>query len=90
LNLDALRRYMPQIVGWPDDLPEATFLGPVMALRGAQSDYVTAEGEAALRRYFPQARIVTLKDAGHWLHADAPEAVAETLAVFLGEAPSPG
>ena len=32
----------------------------------------------------PQVRIVTLKDAGHWLHADAPEAVAETLVSFLG------
>lgn len=85
LNLPALRQHMPDITGWPDGLPEGAFPGPVMALRGARSDYVTDAGEAALRRSFPQARIVTLKDAGHWLHADAPEAVAETLAVFLGE-----
>ncbi|RJL05683.1 alpha/beta fold hydrolase [Paracoccus aestuarii] len=86
LNLGALRAAMPAIVGWPDDLPQGTFDGPVMALRGARSDYVGPDGEAALRAVFPQARIVTLKDAGHWLHADAPEAVAETLAAFLGEA----
>lgn len=83
LNLTALRAAMPQIVGWPEDAPKARFDGPVMALRGARSDYVDAAGEAALRAHFPQVRIVTLKDAGHWLHADAPEAVAETLAAFL-------
>lgn len=85
LNLPALRAAMPQIVGWPDDIAQGGFSGPVMALRGARSDYVDTAGEAALRAYFPQARIVTLKDAGHWLHADAPEAVAETLAAFLGD-----
>ena len=85
LNLPALRAAMGQITGWPEGLPADTFPGKVMALRGARSDYVAAEGEEALRQFFPQARIVTLKDAGHWLHADAPEAVAETLAAFLGD-----
>ncbi len=85
LNLPALRAAMPQIVGWPDDMPQGTFPGKVMALRGAQSDYIGDDGEAALRAHFPQARVVTLKDAGHWLHADAPEAVAETLVSFLGD-----
>ncbi|WP_265500473.1 alpha/beta fold hydrolase [Paracoccus beibuensis] len=85
LSLPALRQQMPQIVGWPDDLPRGTFTGKAMALRGARSDYVGDAGEAALRQFFPQVRVVTLKDAGHWLHADAPEAVAETLAAFLGD-----
>lgn len=85
LNLTALRAAMPQIVGWPDDMPAGRFAGKVMALRGARSDYVDEAGEAALRAHFLQVRIVTLKDAGHWLHADAPEAVAETLAAFLGD-----
>ncbi|MBM3605076.1 MAG: alpha/beta fold hydrolase [Alphaproteobacteria bacterium] len=84
LNLPALRHGMPQIVGWPQDLPVGSFPGKVMALRGERSDYVLTPGEDAMRRYFPQVRVVTLKGAGHWLHADAPEAVAETLAAFLG------
>jgi pimeloyl-ACP methyl ester carboxylesterase len=85
LNLDALRQYMPQIVGWPDGLPTASFGGKTLALRGALSDYVTETGENALREYFPQARIVTLKNTGHWLHAEQPEAVAETLVAFFGD-----
>nr|WP_111300747.1 alpha/beta fold hydrolase [Paracoccus saliphilus] len=85
LNLPALRAAMPQIVGWPEGLPAGNFQGKVMALRGELSDYVTAEGEGALRHYFPQAKVVTLKGTGHWLHAEEPEAVAETLAAFLGD-----
>ena len=85
LNLKALRDGMGQIIGWPDDLPAGNFDGKVMALRGARSDYVTEAGEEALRHHFPQVRVVTLKNASHWLHADAPEAVSETLAGFLGD-----
>ncbi|MGZ3217355.1 alpha/beta fold hydrolase [Paracoccus sp. T5] len=85
LNLSALRAGMPQIVGWPDGMPAETFKGKVLALRGETSDYVDAKGERALRQYFPQVKVVTLKGTGHWLHAEEPEAVAETLAAFLGE-----
>ena len=85
LNLTALRDQMDRLVGWPEDLPEATFDGPVLEVAGERSDYVTAEGQAALRAHFPQARIVRVKGAGHWLHADAPEAVAQILVSYLGE-----
>lgn len=85
LNLAALRDQMDQLVGWPGDLPPGGFDGPVLEIAGERSDYVTAEGQAALRTYFPQARIVRVKGAGHWLHADAPEAVAEILVSFLAE-----
>lgn len=85
LNLPVLRDYMGQAVGWPDDLPKGTFDGPALFMNGSDSDYVEEAGETAIRDYFPQARLVRIKNAGHWMHADAPEAVAETLAAFMGE-----
>lgn len=85
LNLPALRDQMDHLVGWPDDLPKATFDGPVLEIRGERSDYVNDAGQAALRAYFPQARVVRVKEAGHWLHADAPEAVAQILVSYLAE-----
>ncbi|MCF3974874.1 alpha/beta fold hydrolase [Paracoccus salsus] len=86
LNLPVLKDSMSDITGWPADLPEGAFEGPVLAMAGERSDYVDDRGQQALRDHFPQLRIVTLKDAGHWMHADAPEAVAATLAAFLGPA----
>ena len=85
LNLPALRDQMDWLVGWPEGLPKATFDGPVLEIAGERSDYVTQAGQAALRDHFPQARIVRVKGAGHWLHADAPAAVAQILLSYLGE-----
>lgn len=85
LNLPVLRRDMSAITGWPQDLPQGAFSGPSLFIRGAESDYVTRSGQEAIRSYFPQARMLALKNAGHWLHADQPGALAETLASFLGE-----
>lgn len=85
LNLPVLRDQMDNLVGWPKELPRGTFEGPMIEIAGDQSDYVSEAGQTALREYFPQARVIRIKGAGHWLHADAPEAVAEILVRFMGQ-----
>lgn len=85
INLDALRDQMDHIVGWLGDMPRDSFAGPVLEIAGERSDYVDDAGEAALRDHFPQAMVVRVKDASHWLHADAPEVVARLIGDFLGE-----
>lgn len=79
-NLKALRASMPQIVGWPSAKGE--FIGNSLFLSGADSDYVTLEGKTEIKRLFPAARFATLKNAGHWLHADQPRAFVETVQAF--------
>ena len=56
---------------------QALFLG------GARSDYLGAEAEAAVSRYFPAAGIARIAEAGHWVHAEAPEAFLRAVAAFL-------
>ena len=36
-----------------------------------------------MKALFPRTRLVTIKNAGHWLHADQPEAVSQALGMFL-------
>lgn len=82
MNLPAIRANYDRI---NQALPaDARFEGPTLFIRGARSDYITDEDRDLIRRHFPKATVVTLKDAGHWLHADQPEAFAETVMVFLG------
>lgn len=84
LNLDVLANNMGTITGWPEDLPEASFTGPVLFLYGANSDYVTGDAaQAAIRRYFPQAQLQAIEGAGHWLHAERPKETAQAIADFL-------
>lgn len=83
-NLPTLRQQMPVLVGWPSDAPKGTFDGAVLALAGADSDYVREPQVQAIREHFPQARIKFMAGAGHWLHADRPSEVADSVASFFG------
>ncbi len=69
--------------GWPDFPPGARYEGPALFLRGETSDYVKPGHRAVIRRSFPRARLVTLHEAGHWLHVDKPDEFAAIAASFV-------
>lgn len=81
VNLDVLLRQRQTLTGFPNDEP--AWGGPTLFLHGADSDYVLPKHHEAVRRLFPQAGIEAIPDAGHWLHADQPDAVADRLRAFL-------
>ena len=85
IGLPEIAAALPGIEGW-DSPPGATYPGPVLALRGERSAFVLPEHRPAFRALFPAARFVTLRDAGHWLHADAPEAFTQVVQGFLAAA----
>ena len=39
--------------------------------------------EPEIRRLFPRARIARIPEAGHWLHAEQPQAFLELVEAFL-------
>jgi pimeloyl-ACP methyl ester carboxylesterase len=57
--------------------------GPALFVRGERSDYVADEDREPIRRLFPNAEFATVGGAGHWVHADAPEAFADVVVDFL-------
>ena len=83
IGLKEIAAGLPGIEGWDAPLG-AQYPGSVLMLRGERSDYVRAEHRAAVRALFPAAQFMTLKGAGHWLHADAPDAFVEVAQTFLG------
>jgi esterase len=48
-------------------------------LRGGRSDHVGPPEERAIVDAFPRAKVETVQDAGHWLGADAPDAVVDAV-----------
>lgn len=81
IGLAEIADALPEIEAW--DAPAgARYPGPVLILTGDRSDYVRQEHRPAIRALFPAARFVTLKDAGHWLHADQPEAFVSAMEAF--------
>ncbi len=61
----------------------APFGGPTLFLRGDRSKYIQPADEPLIRQWFPSARIETIANAGHWLHADQPEEFVRRLLAFL-------
>jgi pimeloyl-ACP methyl ester carboxylesterase len=81
MNLDALRQNYDRLNA---ALPEnGTFDGPTLFVRGGTSDYVEDEDLPEIRERFPTAELVTIEEAGHWVHAEAPDAFAEVVVDFL-------
>ncbi|WP_017430396.1 alpha/beta fold hydrolase [Vreelandella jeotgali] len=88
-----LRVGLEQIItGYPEVMTppggDVPFDGPAMVLRGADSDYIEDAMLPALYEVLPRARVVTLKQAGHWLHADQPEAFRQAVETFLAAHPA--
>lgn len=80
-NLGLLSAHLSDIADWPDPGP-VSYPGPVLWLRGELSDYVLPEHEQAMRRLFPAVELLTVQGAGHWVQADAPDAVIAALSEF--------
>jgi pimeloyl-ACP methyl ester carboxylesterase len=74
---------MPDIGGWPALPAGAAYAGPTLFVAGARSDYIRPEYRDIIRVLFPAARFVTVKDAGHWVHADNQAGFLAVLEAFL-------
>lgn len=82
-NLAMLREQLPQVMGFPAEVEELSYAGPVLWVAGGRSDYVQEEFRPVMERYFPATRLVTVKDAAHWVHSQQPEVFHSILRRFL-------
>lgn len=84
-NLEVLGRDLGALGGWPAAALEGTapYDGPTLWIGGDRSAYVTDDHAAAMDRWFPRNRRVTIKGAGHWVHSEQPQVFTEVLRRFL-------
>jgi esterase len=52
---------------------------PVIFIRGENSDYLPEDELIAIKRLFPAVEIVTVKNAGHWVHSERPDAIIDII-----------
>lgn len=62
---------------------DAMYDGPTLFLRGSNSNYILDEDFTEIRNHFPKAEIVTISKAGHWLHAENPDDVYDSVVAFV-------
>ncbi len=80
IGLEQIAAGMGDIAGWPD-LP-GQYDGQVLVLAGDRSDYIQPEHKALFQALFPAARHASIP-AGHWLHAENPQAFLAVVRDFL-------
>jgi esterase len=84
LNLAVLLRDMPKILSFPfSPLTALNYSGKTVFVSGEKSDYLLDSYHNQILEYFPVADFKTISNAGHWLHADQPEAVLSTMLEFF-------
>ena len=81
IGLAEIAAALPEIEGWR---LQGRFDGPVLFVAGAHSDYIRPEHRPLIRALFPASRFVTVKGAGHWVHADNADGFAAVVEGFLG------
>ncbi len=82
------RFYLKGIVDNIDEVgkpfsPDKPINVPVLFIKGSNSGYINETDEKEIKRIFPLANIVTVQNAGHWVHAEKSKEFFETTLMAL-------
>jgi pimeloyl-ACP methyl ester carboxylesterase len=82
INLPVITQHIEEV---GKALDEGTvFEGPTLFLGGANSSYIQENDLPDMKRHFPNCTWISIPNAGHWLHAEQPQAVVTEMRRFLG------
>lgn len=56
---------------------------PTLFIRGGKSNYIKNEDNIAIVSFFPNSEVKTIEEAGHWIHAEQPEAFVDIVRDFI-------
>ena len=81
INLQVLYDDYDEIIknvtaGWTAD-------NETLVIKGGNSNYIKPGDLELFRKYFPYTELVTIENAGHWVHAEAPSLFLEAVRNFL-------
>lgn len=81
INLEVLQNEVAEV---GEALPSyARFEKNTLFLRGDRSEYIGHEDERIIKNHFSNVDIVTILNAGHWLHAENPKDFFEAVIEFV-------
>ena len=81
MNLPVLHKEYAEILADVD--VNDPFEGETLFIRGAQSNYIEEKEFSKFKNFFPNAQLKTIEKAGHWVHADQPDELLQSVKFFL-------
>lgn len=87
INLQAIQSCLPDILDFPTTLTHVNpcYQGPVLFLKGENSDYIQSNSEPRIFEIFPKAQFITIAGTSHWLHVENPPLVIQEIARFIAK-----
>ncbi|SFE09922.1 alpha/beta fold hydrolase [Thermophagus xiamenensis] len=86
LNLEALKNNMNEIMdGFSQLTPTNKKMPETIFIRGEKSPYIHDEDILVINKFFPGSQVVTIPEAGHWVHAEKPELFTKTVQYFIDD-----
>ncbi len=82
MNLPVLYKNYPSICGAITGDP---FFKPTLFIRGEKSHYILDADLPLIKSLFPSAKLETVANAGHWVHADNQQGLLDVLVPFLDQ-----
>jgi pimeloyl-ACP methyl ester carboxylesterase len=79
VNFPVLEASMAEILA---ALPEHESFTPTLFIRGLLSNYILDDDVAQLESYYPDSQLASIPNAGHWVHAEAPDAFIDEVLSF--------
>ena len=80
MNLPVLWKHYTDVLAAVSGEP---YTKPALFVRGSRSDYIKDKDIPLIKTLFPNAQVVTIEGAGHWVHADKPNELLAVLKDFL-------
>ncbi len=81
MNIQSLYDNYPEITkAIESDFPVSI---PCLFVKGANSEYITADDEDEVLNLFPLAEFVEVTNAGHWVHTENPEQLIKVIRDFI-------
>ncbi|RIA10809.1 pimeloyl-ACP methyl ester carboxylesterase [Flavobacteriaceae bacterium MAR_2010_72] len=81
MNLEVLKEQVSEV---GEALPShLSFNKETLFLRGDRSEYIALSDESQIKSQFPNAKLVTISNAGHWLHAENPSDFFDEVMAFI-------
>jgi pimeloyl-ACP methyl ester carboxylesterase len=83
INIPVIKKGLPSLHGFPSFSENIFFNGPTLFLAGARSDFIEPNHHKNIAHLFPKSSIINIAGAGHWIHADNPEAFINSVVQFI-------
>lgn len=83
INLDVLDKSLEEMILGVDVDRRVVQELDVLFIKGDNSNYIHSSREGEIFEIYPKAKIINVKNAGHWVHAEQPQVFVDEVLRFL-------